>query len=284
VAVAIGEQYMPRFAGDTLPASATGIALALADKIDTIVGAFAIGQRPTGAKDPFAVRRATLGALRILLEGRLDVDLPAVIAVAYEATVEDLRAHAKPRTEGQKPAAEPPAADALVREVCEYAFERLRSVYLESGTGITSEMFDAVLDRRPVSAVDFDARLNALAAFLRLDDAAALTGANKRIANILRKSDSAAEVLEERLFEGAAESDLADALRAVTPLAQASIAAKDYASALRHLATLRPAVDAFFDGVMVNAEDPAVRRNRLALLARVQQLFLAIADLSRLPG
>jgi glycyl-tRNA synthetase beta chain len=275
---------MPRFAGDTLPASATGVALALADKIDTIVGAFAIGQRPTGAKDPFAVRRATLGALRILLEGRLDIDLPAVIAVAYEATVEDLRAHAKPRAEGQKSAAEPPAADALVREVCEYAFERLRSVYLESGTGITSEMFDAVLDRRPVSAVDFDARLNALAAFLRLDDAAALTGANKRIANILRKSDSAAEVLEERLFEGAAERDLAGALTAVTPLAQASIAAKDYSNALRHLATLRPAVDAFFDGVMVNAEDPAVRRNRLALLARVQQLFLAIADLSRLPG
>ena len=135
VATAIGEQYMPRFAGDTLPASATGTALALADKIDTIVGAFAIGQRPTGAKDPFAVRRATLGALRILLEGRLDIDLPAIVASAYDATIADLRTHAKPRAEGQKPSAEPPAADALVRDVCDYAFERLRSVYLESEIG-----------------------------------------------------------------------------------------------------------------------------------------------------
>ena len=285
VASAIGEQYLPRFAGDALPTTPTGTVLALADKLDTIVGAFAIGQKPTGAKDPFAVRRATLGALRILLESRLDVDLPAIIAHAYEATLADLLLNAKPKAEGQKPAAAPPASSDLVRDVCDYAFERLRSVYLESGQGITSEMFDAVLDRKPVSPLDFDARLSALSEFLTLEGAGALTGANKRIANILRKSDAAeGGSVDSALLEVDAEKALAACLAEVAPAARSCIASRDYRGALSRLAALRPSVDAFFDGVMVNAPEAGVRRNRLALLASVQALFLAVADLSRLPG
>jgi glycyl-tRNA synthetase beta chain len=284
VATALGEQYLPRFAGDSLPATPVGTVLALADKLDTIVGAFAIGQKPTGAKDPFAVRRATLGVLRIVREGKLTVDLPALVETAFTATLADLAIHAKPKADGQQSPGLP-SADVVVREVCDYAFERLRSVYLDEGTGISSEMFDAVLDRRPPSPTDFDARLHALAEFLTLDGASALTGANKRIANLLRKSGVPEQLaLDSSLFEGAAEQGLADALAAVGPGFHAAIGAHDYRQALHVLATLRPAVDAFFDGVMVNAEDPAVRRNRLALLAAVQQAFLAVADLSRLPG
>jgi glycyl-tRNA synthetase beta chain len=284
VATAIGEQYLPRFAGDALPASATGTAVALADKLDTMVGAFAIGQKPTGAKDPFAVRRATLGVLRIVLENRLELDLPALAARAYAAIGADLAAQAAARTDG-KPAAPPPAAETLVREVYDYAFERLRAHYLESGAGITAEMFDAVLDRRPASPLDFDARLRALGAFLALPDAAALTGANKRIANILKKAGGVGDGrVDVARLEGTEERALADAIAALTPVVEGHLSRRDYAAALRELATLRPAVDAFFERVMVMAEDPTVRANRLALLASLQRLFLEIADLSRLPG
>jgi glycyl-tRNA synthetase beta chain len=284
VATAIGEQYLPRFAGDRVPATKTGTVLALADKLDTIVGAFAIGQKPTGAKDPFAVRRATLGVLRIVLEGRLNLDLPSLVEAAGRGALADFAKHMKPSGAGQKPAQIPELAN-VVREVSDYAFERLRSVYLERDAGITSEMFDAVLDRRPTSPVDFDARLLALAEFLTLDGAGALTGANKRIANILRKSGVPDDLsISNDLFEGPAETALAESLNAIGPAAADAIASGDYRGALRHLSGLRPTVDAFFDGVMVNADNPAVRRNRLALLAAVQSLFLAIADLSRLPG
>jgi len=284
VAAAIGEQYLPRYAGDQLPASPTGTAVALADKLDTIVGAFAIGQKPTGAKDPFAVRRATLGVLRIVLEKQLELDVPAVAAIAYDAIRTDLAAQTAARTDG-KPGVTPPAAEALVREVYDYAFERLRAHYLESGAGITAEMFDAVLDRRPASPLDFDARLRALGAFLALPDGTALTGANKRIANILKKAGAVpAGGLDRSRFEGDEERNLATAIAAVTPIVEGHLAVRDYAAALRQLATLRPAVDAFFDKVMVMADEPAVRTNRLMLLASMQRLFLEIADLSRLPG
>jgi glycyl-tRNA synthetase beta chain len=283
VATAIGEQYLPRYAGDALPATPAGTTLALADKLDTIVGAFAIGQKPTGAKDPFAVRRATLGVLRIVLEKRLELDVPAITARAFDAVAADLAAQAATRTDG-KPATIP-AADALLREVYDYTFERLRAHYLESGSGITSEMFDAVLDRRPASPLDFDARLRALGAFLALPDAGALTGANKRIANILKKAGGvAAGAIDPARLEGAEEKALAAAIGAVSPGVERHLKGRDYAAALRELATLRPAVDAFFDRVMVMADDPAVRANRLALLASMQRLFLEVADLSRLPG
>ncbi len=283
VAIAIGEQYLPRYAGDALPSSATGTALALADKLDTIVGAFAIGQKPTGTKDPFAVRRATLGVVRIVLERRLELDLPAVIAAAFEAIDADLAAQAATRADG-KPVATPDGT-AIAREVYDYAFERLRAYYLEATDGISSEMFDAVLVCRPASPLDFDARLRALGAFLALPDAAALSGANKRIANILRKADGTPSgAARAELFEGAEERALAQAVSTLTPLVAARLAHRDYAGALRELATLRPAVDAFFERVMVMADVPAVRTNRLTLLASMQRLFLQIADLSRLPG
>jgi len=284
VAAAMAEQYLPRFAGDALPATGVGTALALADKLDTIVAIFASGQKPSGTKDPFALRRLALGVLRIVLERRLEIDLVALVATALELARADIAAVAAERAEsGKAPAAA--AGGAVAEEVYDYVFERLRAHYLEAGAGITTEMFDAVLDRRPRSPLDFDARLRALGAFLRLPDAAALTGANKRIANILRKAGGAgAAAVNGALLELAEERTLAAELAAVTPPVEALLAERDYSGALRSLARLRPAVDAFFDKVMVMADDPAVRANRLQLLAGVQRLFLEVADLSRLPG
>ena len=284
VAAAMAEQYLPRFAGDALPATGVGTALALADKLDTIVAIFASGQKPSGTKDPFALRRLALGVLRIVLERRLEIDLVALVATALELARADIAAVAAERAEsGKAPAAA--AGGAVAEEVYDYVFERLRAHYLEAGAGITTEMFDAVLDRRPRSPLDFDARLRALGAFLQLPDAAALTGANKRIANILRKAGGAgAAAVNGALLELAEERTLAAELAAVTPPVEALLAERDYSGALRSLARLRPAVDAFFDKVMVMADDPAVRANRLQLLAGVQRLFLEVADLSRLPG
>ena len=277
VATAIGEQYLPRFAGDALPATGVGIALALADKLDPIVGIFAIGQKPSGTKDPFALRRLALGVLRIVLERRLELDLPAIITSAFELARADAAAADRP---GQAP-----GAAAGPAEVCDYVFERLRAHYLEDGAGITTEMFDAVLDRHPRSPLDFDARLRALGAFLKLPDAQALSGANKRIANILRKAEGDPGTgVDAALLGPAEETALAAALTAVTPGVEALLARRDYTGALRELARLRPAVDAFFDKVMVMAEDAAVRANRLRLLGGVRALFLEVADLSRLPG
>jgi glycyl-tRNA synthetase beta chain len=287
VAAAMAEQYLPRFAGDALPATAVGTALALADKLDTIVGIFAIGQKPSGTKDPFALRRLALGVLRIVLEKRLELDLAALVAAALEFARADIAAVAAGRAEAGKAPATPAAAaaGAVAGEVYDYVFERLRAHYLEGDAGITTEMFDAVLDRRPPSPLDFDARLRALGAFLRLPDAAALSGANKRIANMLRKADGGAgTALDPALLALAEERALAAALEAVTPAVEALLERRDYTGALRELARLRPAVDAFFDKVMVMAEDRAVRANRLHLLAAVQRLFLEVADLSRLPG
>ncbi len=284
VATAMAEQYLPRFAGDALPATGVGTTLALADKLDTIVGIFAIGQKPSGTKDPFALRRLALGVLRIVLEKRLELDLAALAAEALSLARADIAAVAAGRAEAGKAAAAA-ATGPVAAEVYDYVFERLRAYYLDSGAGITTEMFDAVLDRRPPSPLDFDARLRALGAFLQLPDAAALASANKRIANILRKAEGgAAPTLEAGLLALAEERALAGALQAMTPPVEALLAQRDYRGALQRLATLRPEVDAFFDKVMVMAEDRAVRANRLHLLAAVQRLFLEVADLSRLPG
>jgi glycyl-tRNA synthetase beta chain len=284
VATAMAEQYLPRFAGDALPATGVGTALALADKLDTIVGIFAVGQKPSGTKDPFALRRLALGVLRIVLEKRLELDLAALVADALALARADIATVAASRAEaGKAPAAA--AGGPVAAEVYDYVFERLRAYYLEGDAGITTEMFDAVLERRPPSPLDFDARLRALGAFLQLPDATALTGANKRIANILRKSDGGAgATLDAGLLALAEERALAGALAAVTPPVEALLARRDYRGALLALARLRPEVDAFFDKVMVMAEDRAVRANRLHLLASVQRLFLEVADLSRLPG
>jgi glycyl-tRNA synthetase beta chain len=289
VAVSLREQYLPRSAGDALPSSRTGLALAIADKLDTIAGIFAIGEKPSGTKDPFALRRAALGVQRILIEKGLDLDLRACIARAIDGVRADIE-----RLRAAGSAASPaPKGESLVAEIYDFLMERLRAYYLEGGASapapgraaVTTEMFDAVLASRPGSSVDFDARLKALSTFLELPEAASLTAANKRIGNILRKANTTApaEVDVVQLREEA-ERRLYDAMRGLRDAVGADTARRQYTAALGRLALLRPAVDTFFDKVMVMDENPQLRANRLSLLAQLQGLFTGIADLSRLPG
>jgi glycyl-tRNA synthetase beta chain len=285
VAVSLREQYLPRSAGDALPGSGTGVALAIADRLDTIAGIFAIGEKPSGTKDPFALRRAALGVQRILIEKGLDLDLQAYIARAVAGVRTDIE-----RLRSAAPGGSGARAESLTAEVYDFLMERLRAYYLE-GTGaqgrapVTTEMFDAVLATRPASSVDFDARLKALSTFLELPEAASLTAANKRISNILRKANTTppADVDVLQLREEA-EVRLFDAMGGLREAVAADTGRREYTSALGRLALLRPAVDTFFDKVMVMDEDPQLRANRLSLLAQLRGLFTGIADLSRLPG
>jgi glycyl-tRNA synthetase beta chain len=274
VATAVREHYLPRGAGDALPATPTGTALALADRLDTLAGIFAIGQKPSGTRDPFGLRRAAIGVLRLCREGQLELDLRARVAQAVAAQpVADLAAR----------------AEAVSAEVCDYIFERARAQYLEDATsGVSTEVFDAVLATQPRSPLELDARLRALVGFLALPEAAALTAANRRIANILKKSASASEAavpaVSEPLLMLPAEQQLHAALAGRRAQLDAALAQRDYAAALASLAGLRPEVDAFFEGVLVNDPDVALRDNRLALLAMLRAQFTRVADLSRLPG
>jgi glycyl-tRNA synthetase beta chain len=263
VAQAQEEQYLPRFAGDRLPATATGRALALADRLDTLVGIFAIGQAPSGAKDPFALRRAALGVLRILIEGELDLSLPALLEQAAAQFEPALR------------------ADAAVETVLNFILDRLRGYYLDQG--VRPDTFEAVLECRPPRPLDFDRRVRAVGAFRALPEAASLAAANKRIRNILRKMEAALpfEVRLDLLVEDAEQAlaaRLAELSSEVMPLMDAGL----YGEALSRLAGLREPVDAFFDQVLVMAEDPALRDNRIALLNELSSLFLRVADFSRL--
>ncbi len=268
VALAQDEQYLPRFAGDELPATPTGQALAIADKLDTIVGMFGIGQPPTGSKDPFALRRAALGLLRIIIERQLPLDLPALIGRAAEGLGERLTARD------------------VAPQVFDFMMDRLRAYYHDSG--VSPDVFDAVHAQRPTQPYDFDRRVRAVNHFRSLAEADSLAAANKRISNILRQADEkgievSSEVDAARLVE-VAEKTLAERLaeleQEVTPLFDA----RDYEPALARLADLREAVDRFFDDVMVMVDDEALRANRLALLAKLRNLFLRVADLSRLQG
>jgi glycyl-tRNA synthetase beta chain len=283
VAQAIAEQYRPRFAGDTLPETGAGTSVALADRLDTIAGIFAIGQKPSGTKDPFGLRRAALGVLRIIVERGLELDLMALIRQALEQAQRDIARIAAGGTDG----AGAHAADAtkLADEIYDYVIERLRAYAMEADRLVTTEVFDAVLTRRPASVLDFQARLRALIAFLQLPDAASLAAANKRIANILRKNPTgSAHRVDESLLGLPAEQRLHADIGALQAEVEAALANRRYDEALRRLATLRPAVDAFFDQVLVMDPDVALRDNRLALLAMLSRMFLAVADLSRLPG
>jgi glycyl-tRNA synthetase beta chain len=266
VAAAIEEQYLPRFAGDRLPSTRTGQVLAVAEKLDTIAGIFAIGQRPTGNRDPFGIRRAALGALRIFIECELDVDLRLLVSEAVAA---------------QPVSAESDMAGAIV----EFLLERLRGYYLDGGGGIVAshDRFEAVLAREPASLVDFHQRLVAVVEFGRMDAAAALAAANKRIANILRQADEGklGKVHPEALKEPA-ERALHEDIERLAAEVEPLVKTRQYRPALERLATLREAVDRFFDEVLVMDPDPRLRANRLALLARLRQLFLGIADVSRL--
>jgi glycyl-tRNA synthetase beta chain len=263
--LALEEQYLPRYAGDSLPLTKTGQALALADKIDTLVGIFAIDQKPTGTKDPFGLRRAALGVLRILLEGRLDLNLLELLELSA--------------------AAQPVQRAATAAEVYAFIAERLRGLLLERADGSSTEMIDAVLATGPRSPLDVEARLQALKAFLQLPEAGVLAAANKRIANILKKTpfDTGISIDAGRFTEDA-ERELHLALTELRrPVAEA-MRLGEYAQSLRLLTGLRHRIDAFFEGVMVMDDDKALRDNRLALLRDVQTLFGGVADLSRLPG
>ena len=266
VATAIGDQYRPRFAGDALPATAEGMILAVSDKLDTLAGIFALGKTPSGNRDPFGLRRAALGIVRILIERGIDIDLKALIAFAVD----------------QQPQGKI-AADELAADLYGFVTDRLRRYFLDRDAGLSTETFDAVMVRRPASLVDFDRRLAAVQTFARLEQAESLAAANKRIANILRQAGDpeGLEVMEKKLeldAEKALFSALAQARETVGPL----LAERRYARVLGELADLRDPVDRFFDDVMVMVDDEAVRNNRLALLGELRALFLDVADISRL--
>ncbi len=263
LALALEEHYRPRFAGDAIPSTSTGQAVALADKIDTLVGIFTIEQRPTGAKDPFGLRRAALGVLRILLEARLDLDLFEILHAAA--------------------AAQPLQRAAVVMEVYDFIAERLRGMLLEQ-PGTTTEMLDAVLALRPASPLDGVARLAALKEFLLLPDAAVLAGINKRIANILKKTQVNSVAVDLSGLTEEAERGLHHALVALKGSVRDATQQRRYAESLQALVALRAPVNDFFDRVMVMDENIGRRNNRLALLRDVQGLLGGVADLSRLPG
>ena len=261
IADAIEDHYKPRFAGDALPRGDAGLAVALADKLETLAGLFGIGQLPTGDKDPFALRRHALGVIRMLVERRLPLSVPQIVGLAFRAF---------PDGHGQAQA-----------EVLRFLHERLSGWLREQGW--SAQEVDAVLALEPAQWAALPQRLAAVRAFAALPEAAALAAANKRVGNILRKSDDApaVEVDPARLVEPA-EQALAAALAQVAPLAEAAFDAGDLTASLQALAALKAPVDAFFDAVMVNAEDPALRANRLALLRALHRAMNRVADLARL--
>ena len=261
VAKAMDEQYMPRFAGDELPETGAGIAVAIADRLDTLTGLFGINQPPTGSKDPFALRRAALGVLRIMVERNLDLDLRELIAVAADSH-KDL-----------------PARDGLEDKVLDFMLERFRAWYEDEGIAV--DVFLSVLAVKPTKPLDFDTRVKAVNHFRTLAEAEALAAANKRVSNILNKQGGAvAGEVNEALLQDDAEKALATELAVLSERIQPLFATGDYQAALEVLAGLRGTVDTFFDDVMVMADDEAVRNNRLVLLSNLRNLFLGVADIS----
>ena len=262
VAVALNEQYMPRFAGDELPKSLVASAVALADKFDTLTGIFGIGQAPKGSADPFALRRAALGALRIIVEKNLPLDLEDLVKKSTALFGDKL------------------TNQNVVADVVDFMLGRFRAWYQDEGIAV--DVIQAVLARRPTRPADFDARVRAVSHFRTLDSAEALAAANKRVSNILAKADAAIGEINLTACVEPAEKALAEAVLALRTEVQPLIAKGDYTAVLDKLANLRAPVDNFFDNVMVNAEDPALRQNRLAILNTLQGLFLQVADISLL--
>ncbi|RDE67864.1 glycine--tRNA ligase subunit beta [Haemophilus haemolyticus] len=260
VAVALNEQYMPRFAGDELPKSLVASAVALADKFDTLTGIFGIGQVPKGSADPFALRRAALGALRIIVEKNLPLDLEDLVKKSAALFGDKL------------------TNQNVVADVVDFMLGRFRAWYQDEGIAV--DVIQAVLARRPTRPADFDARVRAVSHFRTLDSAEALAAANKRVSNILAKADAAIGEINLTACVEPAEKALAEAVLVLRTEVQPLIAQGDYTAVLDKLANLRAPVDSFFDNVMVNAEDPALRQNRLAILNTLQDLFLQVADIS----
>ena len=310
VAVALNEQYMPRFAGDELPKSLVASAVALADKFDTLTGIFGIGQAPKGSADPFALRRAALGALRIIVEKNLPLDLEQLINFSINTYLEkELKPKEYTQTDGsryvtitsqnfgwdpeltnfvKKWEQEPGkpvipiyrSRKELINDLTDFMLGRFRAWYQDEG--IEVDVIQAVLARRPTRPADFDARVRAVSHFRTLDSAEALAAANKRVSNILAKADAAIGEINLTACVEPAEKTLAEAVLALRTEVQPLIAQGDYTAVLDKLANLRAPVDSFFDNVMVNAEDPALRQNRLAILNTLQGLFLQVADISLL--
>lgn len=263
VALALNEQYMPRGAGAELPSTLTGAAVAIADKLDTLVGIFGIGMLPTGSKDPYALRRAALGVLRILIEKQLDLDLNEAVNFAVSQFGSKVK------------------AAGLAEQVLEFVFDRLRARYEDEGIDVATYL--SVRALKPGSALDFDQRVQAVQAFRQLPEAAALAAVNKRVSNLLSKAEGAvATTVEPKYFDNANEFSLYSAIQQADQAVQPMAAARQYSESLARLAALREPVDAFFEAVMVNADDAKVRANRYALLSRLRGLFLGVADISLL--
>jgi glycyl-tRNA synthetase beta chain len=262
VAAAIEAHYRPRFAGDALPATRVGDSVALADKLDTLVGIWGAGLAPTGDKDPFALRRTALGVLRILVEHELPLDLPELLRVA-QAQLADKSIDAS-----------------VTDEVYGFMLDRLRSYLREHDFAV--DEIEAVVSQQPARIDQVVPRLEAVRAFRRLPEADSLAAANKRIRNILKKADVMQSGPDAALLQDAAEHSLYDALRTLTPHVEAHLAARRYTEALTELAHVRAAVDRFFDEVLVMAPDARVRDNRLALLASLDALMNRVADISKL--
>ena len=261
IALAIEDHYKPRFAGDALPRNRVGLAVALADKLETLVGLFGIGQLPTGDKDPFALRRHALGVIRMLVENELAVDLASLLALgvpAFGSAITDPR-----------------------EALSQFIYDRLAGSLREQG--YSAKEVEAVLALHPQRLAEVGQRLAAVRAFDALPESASLAAANKRVGNILKKAEEGVQsTVDPALLREAAETALHAALQAVGPVAQAAFDAGDYAGSLKALSALKQPVDAFFDGVMVNADDPALRANRLALLAQLHAAMNRVADLSKL--
>ena len=262
VAVALNEQYMPRFAGDELPKSLVASAVALADKFDTLTGIFGIGQAPKGSADPFALRRAALGALRIIVEKNLPLDLEDLVKKSTALFGDKL------------------TNQNVVADVVDFMLGRFRAWYQDEGIAV--DVIQAVLARRPTRPADFDARVRAVSHFRTLDSAEALAAANKRVANILAKAEGDIGEIDMALCVEPAEQVLAQSVLSLAKEVQPLIAQGEYTAVLDKLAGLRQPVDNFFDNVMVNAEDAKLRQNRLAILNTLQGLFLQVADISLL--
>ena len=263
VALALKEQYQPRFAGDELPSTDVSAALALAEKMDTLAGIFGIGQHPKGDKDPFALRRAALGVLRIIVEKAYQLDL-------VEMTQEAVRLYGDKLTNKN-----------VVEDVVEFMLGRFRSWYQELGYSI--DTIQAVLARRPTQPADFDARVKAVTHFRSLEEAQALAAANKRVSNILSKSEEKlADSVLASVLKTPEEVKLATHVVVLQDKLAPMFAERNYQEALVELASLREVVDEFFANVMVMDEDPAVRNNRLTLLSQLRELFLKVADISLL--
>ncbi len=266
VAAALEEQYLPRFAGDELPQHVIAQSLAIADKLDTLVGIFAIGQPPTGDKDPFALRRAALGLLRIIIEKALPLDLMQLL----QHSADQYAAQGKVTVSGE-----------VIEQAFDFMMGRLQAYYVDKGIG--RDLFDAVLSRRPTQPRDFDLRVRAVEAFRQLPQAEPLAAANKRIANILKKVDGEIPAkIDQSLLNDTSELALFKAFTDLTAVVTPLFDAGDYTAALTELASMQAAVDLFFEQVMVMAEDDALRHNRIALLNGVHGLFMQAADLARL--